>query len=271
MDEQLTVYIGGRKALPVRAIPHVTGWAVGELVQHFSRKVGAPFERLQDVYAYHLSSGQPVKYLPREWDGIQINLNALDAELHEKFKNDDQGYAAWHKEAVSILPEGVFVWLDEFEKDCCVNLSPSRIIFLNERDGDRKLNYTPHSNSETREIVFAGFDELCAKPAKAEALPITQANTTQTLPALFDPVPVEALEKMFPCDGKWKGWAERAARNKLKDAREGRAKFNPYKAAIWLTNKGVIGFDLARCYRTLANNLPARSKDKADLLTGNTG
>lgn len=104
-----------------------------------------------------------------------------------------------------------------------------------------------------------------------EALPITQANTAQTLSALFDPVPVEALEKMFPCYGKWKEWAIRASRNKLKDAREGRAKFNPYKAAIWLANKGETGFDLARCYRTLANNLPARSKDKADLLTGNTG
>ncbi|HEY9268560.1 MAG TPA: hypothetical protein VIO39_03780 [Methylotenera sp.] len=162
-SEHLTVEIEGRKALPVRAIPYVTGWGVGELVQYFSRKVGAPFERLQEVYAYHLLSGQPIKYLPREWDGVQINLDALSAELHEKFKNDDQGYAAWCSEAVAALPEGLFVWLDEFEKDCAVNLSPNRIIFPKERDGDRELNYTPNLNTANLEKVLAGFDEFNVK------------------------------------------------------------------------------------------------------------
>jgi len=162
-SEHLTVEIEGRKALPVRAIPYVTGWGVGELVQYLSRKVGAPFERLQEVYAYHLISGQPVKYLPREWESIKTNLDALSAELHEKFKNDDQGYAAWCSEAVKILPEGVFVWVDEFEKDCSVNLSPKRILFNNERDGDRELNYTPHLTTAIREMVFAGFNDMCRK------------------------------------------------------------------------------------------------------------
>jgi|APLak6261664640_1056046.scaffolds.fasta_scaffold02620_5 hypothetical protein len=171
-SEHLTFEICGRIALPVRAIPYVTDWGVGELVQHFSRKVGAPFERLQEVYAYHLLSGQPIKYLPREWDGVQINLDALSAELHEKFKNDDQGYAAWCREAVAVLPEGLFVWLDEFEKDCAVNLAPNRIIFPKERDGDRELNYTPHLSTVTRETVLAGFDEFYTNPAKAETLPL---------------------------------------------------------------------------------------------------
>ncbi len=162
-SEHLTFEICGRIALPVRAIPYVTDWGVGELVQHFSRKVGAPFERLQEVYAYHLLSGQPIKYLPREWDKVQINLDALSAELHEKFKNDDQGYAAWCREAVAVLPEGLFVWLDEFEKDCAVNLAPNRIIFPKERDGDRELNYTPHLSTVTRETVLAGFDEFNVK------------------------------------------------------------------------------------------------------------
>lgn len=285
-SEYLTVEIKGNKALPVRAIPYVTGWGVGELVQYLSREVGAPFERLQEVYGYHLISGQPVKYLPREWESIKINLDALSAELHEKFKNDDQGYAAWCSEAVKILPEGVFVWVDEFEKDCSVNLSPNRIIFNNERDGDRKLNYTPHLTTSIREMVFAGFEEICGKkinqfdihkPSTLEAAVFTKHTNEKTpqtqveidntsLSELFNAVPVDALEKMFPANGKWKKWCERAARNGLSEARVGRAKFNPYKAAIWFMQYGNEGWDLARCHRVLKNNLPARSKYKADLL-----
>ncbi len=85
--------------------------------------------------------------------------------------------------------------------------------------------------------------------------------------ALFDPVRLEVLEKMFPAEGQWKGWAERASRNGLVSARDGRAKFNPYKAAMWFLNQGIGGWNLARCHRTLANNLPVCSKDYKCLLT----
>jgi hypothetical protein len=88
------------------------------------------------------------------------------------------------------------------------------------------------------------------------------------LAALFDPVTVAALEKMFPASNKWSNWAERAARNKLQKAREERGLFNPYKASVWFLTQGVEGWDTARCNRVLANNLPARSIDRKHLLTG---
>ena len=94
------------------------------------------------------------------------------------------------------------------------------------------------------------------------------AHETEALAALFDPVPVSALEKMFPAQNKWKNWAERAARNGLKAARSGRGFFNPYQAAEWFLKKGVADWDLARCNRALANNLPPRSIDRKYLLTG---
>ena len=90
----------------------------------------------------------------------------------------------------------------------------------------------------------------------------------KTLAALFDPVPVEELEKMFPAGGKWKLWAEKAASNGLKNARTNRAKFNPYIAGKWFVSNGAEGWDTARRNRVLANNLPARSRDDAHLLTG---
>lgn len=89
------------------------------------------------------------------------------------------------------------------------------------------------------------------------------------LAQLFDPVPVTALEKMFPSEGKWAGWAEHASRHpELKAARQGRAMFNPYLAGIWFARKGRSGWDLARCRRALANNLPDRSLDDKHRLTG---
>jgi hypothetical protein len=93
-------------------------------------------------------------------------------------------------------------------------------------------------------------------------------DAESTLAALFDPVKVETLEKMFPASGQWKNWAERAKSNKLIVAREKRGYFNPYRAALWFMQKGVQDWDLARCNRVLAKNLPARSRDNAHLLTG---
>lgn len=85
---------------------------------------------------------------------------------------------------------------------------------------------------------------------------------------LFDPVTKEALEKMFPANGQWKNWAERASRNGLDGAREARATFNPFKAALWFLEQGEPNWDLAKCKRVLAKNLPMRSQHEAYLLIG---
>jgi len=101
----------------------------------------------------------------------------------------------------------------------------------------------------------------------ANSPPISEEVGTQ-FARLFDSVTVAALEKMFPADAKWKIWAERAARNGLCAAREGRAMFNPYLAGIWFVRKGNNGWDLARCRRVLAKNLPDRSRGSEHLVTG---
>ncbi len=119
----------------------------------------------------------------------------------------------------------------------------------------------PASESVTPDAV------LTSPPAVA--LPV--ASVDKTLSKLFDPVPIASLEKMFPADGKWKQWAERAARNGLKEVREGRASFNPYRAALWFLKQGETGWDLSRCHRKLAENLPARSRHEASMLTNDLG
>ena len=103
-------------------------------------------------------------------------------------------------------------------------------------------------------------------PAEA---PTANNDPDKELADLFDPVTVETLEQMFPADSKWQRWAGKASENNLKEAREYRAMFNPYKAAMWFLTKGIKGWDLARCNRVLEKNLPARSKDEAYKITGN--
>ena len=102
----------------------------------------------------------------------------------------------------------------------------------------------------------------------ADTTPTANDDPDKALADLFDHMPVEALEKMFPANGKWKGWADKAKANALIDARGGRAMFNPYKAGMWFLNQGVEGWDLARINRVLVKNLPARSKDESYKLTG---
>lgn len=125
---------------------------------------------------------------------------------------------------------------------------------------------------------IASFDEVIALLGDTSAAPprvsvTAQPNgdaslkpATENLAELFDPVTVEQLEKMLPASGKWRTWSERAKSNGLKDAKVGRAMYNPYKAALWFVARGIEGWDLARCHRALSNNLPARSKAKKSML-----
>ncbi len=126
---------------------------------------------------------------------------------------------------------------------------------------------------------------VCFKKPVAEETPsLTQTeepkpslvhDPAERIAALFDPVSVETLAQMFPVDkhdnlAQWQRWTERASRNRLNAARVERAKFNPYKAGMWLVDKGAKGWDVARIKRVLIKNLPARSlhESDADLLKG---
>jgi hypothetical protein len=75
---------------------------------------------------------------------------------------------------------------------------------------------------------------------------------------------------MFPTQktSQWKSWAEKASTNGLIDAREARAMFNPYRAAMWFKDQRGVGWTIERCHRELAKHLPARSRDKEHMLIG---
>lgn len=272
-SKRLTVWIDEREALPVRAIPIVAG-------RSFSADV------IAESFAHERVSRTPVSYRTstngieplhhRQWEPTVRQIDALHARIKSKHKKHKSKAERWDLRcvdsrtgAVELLPAGVFVWLDDFEQEYRSN-------------GERGLILTPMSLSATEyAVAMKGFEkyqaiderEIVASPSKnAEAVTVTILGDTgaydEKLAALFDLVPVEALEKMFPADSKWKSWADKAASNGLIDARTARARFNPYKAGKWFVSRGAVGWDDARLNRTLAKNLPARSRDEAHLLTG---
>lgn len=99
------------------------------------------------------------------------------------------------------------------------------------------------------------------------------ASDEKFIAGLFNPVSKEQLEAMFPDAGRWKGYAERQARNGLKQAAWVESgKFNPYLAAKWwIDTQGPAGWDWSKCVRKLASNLPSRSLGSKHLLTGDLG
>ena len=87
---------------------------------------------------------------------------------------------------------------------------------------------------------------------------------------LFNPMNRKAIMTLFYKISKddWVKYFGRAARNKLKEAREGKTKpyqYNPVKVSNWLVKKGLCSQEHVN--RKLAKNLPERSKDKKYLIT----
>ncbi|WP_457354391.1 hypothetical protein [Roseateles sp. P5_D6] len=155
----LVVKVSGRDALPVRAIPYVSGWALSPdmVAQNFARAATEGFEKLESTDTYHLGDGGPVKLLPKEWDRPIAALQGLQAQLKEEYTSDERGYAAWVSRSVEKLPARVFVWLDEFVADFELDHGPNRLSITSEREGDRALNLSPFLDEEELNMVLEGF------------------------------------------------------------------------------------------------------------------
>lgn len=156
----LTVSIQGREALPVRAIPYVTGWQFSPdlVAQEFARTIGAPFAALQSVTTYHLQESTPVAVLPKEWDRVVATLAALEVRLRDLHPDDAVGYAEWLERSTDKLPAGAFVWLDEFKAE--YSARRKRTLHIDQkREGDDNLTLSPMIEASTRQKIFEGFDE----------------------------------------------------------------------------------------------------------------
>lgn len=151
--------IDGRDAVPVRAIPYITGWNWSPLdvARQLARTDGSPFSVLDDVFAYHRQGRAPTRMLPKEWDAVMVGLEALEVRIRAKQQREESGYAEWRLLSVPLLPEGVFVFKDQFEKGWARQYQIPEAA--DKREGDRELNYEPLIPAAMRGLVMAGFEK----------------------------------------------------------------------------------------------------------------
>jgi len=162
-DKQLTIWFDGREALPVRAIPYVTGWKLlspDVVVKSFAHGKDWGYARCANLTAYHLHRNEPVVVNRCEWIDVVAKLNGFESKLNQQHPVPEESYAAWRSDVVAtIIPAGVFVWLDEFEKEYQAECRREERIFM--QFVDAKLILTPMAaDTDTRAMVMAGFDEF---------------------------------------------------------------------------------------------------------------
>lgn len=157
----IMVVIDGREAIPVRAIPFVTGWMVSpDVVAKSFAKTDHWITRLEGVTTYLLATdGNYYPMLPKEWDGIDAEIQILSEKLKTTEKFDQENYPVWRHQSVFLLPASCFVWRDEFEVAFSRSYSPNRLILLDERPGDRDLNFFPRIPEELVWAVMQGFSQ----------------------------------------------------------------------------------------------------------------
>ncbi len=210
------VIIEGREAIPVRVIPYITDWHVhpGALVQELSRN-GGPDGFYDDVFAYHIQYGHPVQMRLMEWDAIGVSIDALEAEIRDKFpketKGDDQQfYAAWQQQSAFKLPAGVFMWRDEFER----GFEKLHDFYLRyqEYHGGREieLNYTPLLPDGVRERLLAGFEKMMdVKEVKLQAKPEQpEPQNVQTVAERMESSR-QRLERAITPESSGRAWSRR--------------------------------------------------------------
>jgi hypothetical protein len=181
--KSLICIIHGREALPVRAIPYVAGrsyMAPDEAAKQLGRRIGAPFAKLQNTTAFHVSGESSVKIWPKEWDEIIAQFEALETRLKRVAPSDAEGYEAWLEQATPLLPAAVFVWRDEFEKDFQLDMENSSLA--PRREGDDVLNFSPMLSEALQSIVL----EKVPLPEAAHAQVVTEF-TTSARPLRVDP------------------------------------------------------------------------------------
>jgi len=157
----VVVLINGREAIPVRAIPYVTGrWMSPDVVAK-SLAYTDSMNRFEGIYAYQLlADGGYSQVLPGDWDVVDDLLQGLESSLNALSDDRKLTRPVWLTESTKQLPAGVFLWRDEFEQAFHRNYSPPRFSLLDERPGDLTLRFSPLiSPPEMRGVVMEGFED----------------------------------------------------------------------------------------------------------------
>lgn len=183
------ICVHGREAMPVRSIP----WVIGDweamtpdviVNQLTNMRAGPP-----DLQAYLFEDGGFQAIKSSWWkDRFLVRLDRLQADIQAAGIADTaDGYLQWQEGSIKILPAGVFVWKDEFERLCtrarCVpepqavqafdeddmavmaqvgiDADAVRLESAEDRAERMRLSYAPViPDAELRQQIMEGFQNL---------------------------------------------------------------------------------------------------------------
>lgn len=161
------VTIDGREAIPVRAIPFVTGWSLSteDLVQCFANC--HRYLRFNKMTSHRLfKDGRYERMSPMEWNGLGSSLRKFSSLLKMETRPPEVQRTVREK-LFAGLPDGVFVWKDDFMKD----FQRIHHSACPEREGCRDMTYSS-SLLEHLEFVTKGFEHVGnARPADPNIFP----------------------------------------------------------------------------------------------------
>jgi len=177
---KVIVDIGGREAIPVRAIPWLTARkrmsadVVADVLSG-SYKVGA----MVGLVAYRVEGTNVVAVEIQHWKNAARDLGVLRISSRNAHGNKDTPdsheleHSDWRAQAISLLPAGVFVWKDEFENSYEGTYGPCQRL-----KNEAALNFTPLiPNEPDRQCVMDGF--LWGDPARHADKPTLVADAPE--------------------------------------------------------------------------------------------
>lgn len=166
------IKINGREAIPIRAIPFVTGWMMSpDVVAKAFAHADHWVTKLIGVYAFNLSDdGSYAQTLPKEWDGIIAELEGLSNTYQMDETYEGGSYVAWRRDSVPLLPSTCFVWKDEFKKAFEKAYSKNNLILMDVRPGERELNFSPMVPEKLQSAVMQGFEKYLSNIKSVEGI-----------------------------------------------------------------------------------------------------
>lgn len=165
------------EALPVRAIPFVSGWVMSPdmVASAFAKTDDA--KRMRHISSYRIVNGAAGAVSARDWDHVTLALTRLDEDIPK----GKAGYARWRNESVRDLPPGVFVWLDEFERSFKRDFSQDNWIG-DDREERASLDLSQLLAPGLLEFILEGFDAPDSISSIAEETPTAQTTDTNVSP-----------------------------------------------------------------------------------------
>ena len=223
---QVTLTIDGRMAIPVRAIPFVTGFELSpdELAElasaptTLSRYVGSAvleFENRQRLATFTLDAASGYRAMtPRDWEFSKVEIQCLGQKLKAAERDEGENWAEWRRLAITALPHACFVWLDDFaewhqqNRPHCMPRKPENL-----RDGEfmellangpspdmdeeviDRIELAPFIPREFESLIVEGFSSTQAEPDNGCAISeaATVSNDTDTTNH-----PSESLREQYP-------------------------------------------------------------------------